>query len=98
MLLCGTSNISSKRSTRCAKLCGLHHVVLYSHSWGGWLAQEYLARCGGATHLDALILASTSACIFNRFLSPEKFLRNRDRQAYCIAGNRPPRAVLRSDS
>src|SRR5258708_34307099 len=50
----------------------LHHVVLYSHSWGGWLAQEYLARCGGATHVDALILASTSACICNRVLSTVK--------------------------
>ena len=50
----------------------LHHIVLYGHSWGGWLVQEYLARRGGATHVDALILASTSACICNRFLSTVK--------------------------
>jgi proline-specific peptidase len=50
----------------------LHHVVLYGHSWGGWLAQEYLARRGGATHVDALIPPSTSACIYNRFLSTVK--------------------------
>ena len=37
----------------------LHHVVLYGHSWGGRPAQEYLARRGGAAHVDALIPAST---------------------------------------
>jgi proline iminopeptidase len=50
----------------------LHQVVLYGHSWGLWLAQEYLARRGGTTHVDALIPASTSACICNRFLSTVK--------------------------
>ena len=40
---------------------GLGKVILYGHSWGGWLAQEYLARRGHAAPVEALILASTSA-------------------------------------
>lgn len=40
---------------------GLGKVILYGHSWGGWLAQEYLARRGRAASVEGLILASTSA-------------------------------------
>jgi proline iminopeptidase len=39
----------------------LKNVILYGHSWGGWLAQEYLARRGRSASVEALILASTSA-------------------------------------
>lgn len=40
---------------------GLSKVILYGHSWGGWLALEYLARRDHAARVEALILASTSA-------------------------------------
>jgi proline iminopeptidase len=40
---------------------GLDRVILYGHSWGGWLAQEYLAQRGDRAKVDALVLASTSA-------------------------------------
>ncbi len=40
---------------------GLDRVVIYGHSWGGWLALEYLARRGAGAKVEALILASTSA-------------------------------------
>jgi pimeloyl-ACP methyl ester carboxylesterase len=51
----------------------LHHVVLYGHSpgEGGW-RRNIWPRRGGATHVDALIPPSTSACICNRFLSTVK--------------------------
>jgi proline iminopeptidase len=39
----------------------LTRVILYGHSWGGWLAQEYMARRGDQAGVEALILASTSA-------------------------------------
>jgi len=39
----------------------LKEVILYGHSWGGWLALEYLARRGRGAPVEALILASTSA-------------------------------------
>jgi proline-specific peptidase len=37
----------------------LDHIHLFGQSWGGWLAIEYMTR--GATGVDHLILASTSA-------------------------------------
>lgn len=40
---------------------GLDRVILYGHSWGGWLALEYLARHGNQAKVDALVLAGTSA-------------------------------------
>ena len=42
---------------------GLGKVILYGHSWGGWLAIEYMARRGVHAPVEALILASTSASI-----------------------------------
>ncbi|CCE10387.1 putative Proline iminopeptidase (PIP) (Prolyl aminopeptidase) (PAP) (Tricorn protease-interacting factor F1) [Bradyrhizobium sp. STM 3843] len=40
---------------------GLDRVILYGHSWGGWLAQEYLAQRGDQAKVEALVLAGTSA-------------------------------------
>jgi proline-specific peptidase len=40
---------------------GLDRCHLFGQSWGGWLAIEYL--CRGATGIDRVILASTSASI-----------------------------------
>jgi|SRR4051794_5122691 proline-specific peptidase len=40
---------------------GLDHCHLLGHSWGGWLAIEYMAR--GADGIERLVLASTSASI-----------------------------------
>ena len=42
---------------------GLGKVILYGHSWGGWLALEYMARRGPRAPVEALVLASTSASI-----------------------------------
>lgn len=42
---------------------GLGSVVLYGHSWGGWLAIEYLVRRRTRADVQALVLASTSASI-----------------------------------
>jgi proline iminopeptidase len=42
---------------------GLDRILLYGHSWGGWLAQEYMRSSRGASSVDALVLASTSASI-----------------------------------
>ena len=42
---------------------GLDRVILYGHSWGGWLAQEYLAQRGDQARVNALVLAGTSASI-----------------------------------
>lgn len=39
----------------------LPRILLYGHSWGGWLAQEYMRSGAGAGSVEALILASTSA-------------------------------------
>jgi len=41
----------------------LERVVLYGHSWGGWLAQEYMRRSDGARSVEKLVLASTSASV-----------------------------------
>ena len=41
----------------------LDRVVLYGHSWGGWLEQEYMRRSDGAKSVETLILASTSASV-----------------------------------
>lgn len=41
----------------------LDRVVLYGHSWGGWLAQEYMRRSDGANSVEKLVLASTSASV-----------------------------------
>ncbi len=41
----------------------LEQVGLYGHSWGGWLAQEYMRSGTGAKSVDRLILASTSASV-----------------------------------
>jgi proline iminopeptidase len=41
----------------------LDRVALYGHSWGGWLAQEYLRRSSGAKTVDRLVLASTSGSV-----------------------------------
>jgi len=40
---------------------GLDRILLYGHSWGGWLAQDYMRQSPGAASVDALVLASTSA-------------------------------------
>lgn len=40
---------------------GLKTVILFGHSWGGWLALDYMARRGPSAGVEALILASTSA-------------------------------------
>ncbi len=41
---------------------GIKEFILYGHSWGGWLAQEYMAQRGNdGSDVKALILASTSA-------------------------------------
>jgi proline-specific peptidase len=40
---------------------GLDHCHLLGQSWGGWLSIEYMAR--GATGVERLVLASTSASI-----------------------------------
>lgn len=42
---------------------GVDRVILYGHSWGGWLALDYLARRGPDAPVEALILASTSASV-----------------------------------
>jgi proline-specific peptidase len=39
---------------------GLERIDLFGQSWGGWLAIEYMTR-GGATGVERLVLASTSA-------------------------------------
>lgn len=45
------------------RLLKLDRILLYGHSWGGWLAQEYLRSGGGAKSVDKLVLASTSASV-----------------------------------
>ena len=40
---------------------GLNRIVIYGHSWGGWLAIDYLLN--GARGVDGVILASTSASL-----------------------------------
>jgi proline iminopeptidase len=39
--------------------CGLDRVILFGHSWGGWLAIEYL--CRGTGGVDGVVLADTTA-------------------------------------
>lgn len=39
---------------------GLKQVILLGHSWGGWLALEYMAT-RPSPHVEALVLSSTSA-------------------------------------
>jgi proline iminopeptidase len=41
----------------------LDRVMLYGHSWGGWLAQEYMRSGAGAGSVERLVLASTSASV-----------------------------------
>ncbi len=41
----------------------IDRMALYGHSWGGWLAQEYMRSSAGAKSVDRLILASTSASV-----------------------------------
>ena len=54
---------------------GLGKVILYGHSWGGWLALEYLARRGDAASVEALILASTSASVHQFVAGAHRLLR-----------------------
>lgn len=42
---------------------GIDRMALYGHSWGGWLAQEYMRRSPGAKSVERLVLASTSASV-----------------------------------
>jgi proline iminopeptidase len=42
---------------------GIDRMALYGHSWGGWLAQEYMRSGKGAKSVDRLVLASTSASV-----------------------------------
>lgn len=58
---------------------GLPHVVLYGHSWGGFLAQEYMRSGKGASSVDGLVLASTSA-------STEQFSRGAQRLVAGLPG------------
>lgn len=42
---------------------GIERMDLYGHSWGGWLAQEYMRSGKGARSVRKLVLASTSASV-----------------------------------
>lgn len=42
---------------------GVDEMALYGHSWGGWLAQEYMRSGKGASSVKKLVLASTSASV-----------------------------------
>ena len=59
---------------------GLGPVILYGHSWGGWLAIEYMARRGAQASVQALILASTSASV-------GQFVRGARRLLAAMPGN-----------
>jgi proline-specific peptidase len=52
---------------------GLDEVVLYGHSWGGWLGLEYLAR--GADGVTAVVLADTTAAFTTFAASIERRVR-----------------------
>ena len=58
---------------------GLEKVILYGHSWGGWLALEYLARRGAHAAVHGLVLASTSA-------SMKQFVNGADRLLRAMPG------------
>lgn len=53
---------------------GLHDVILFGHSSGGWLAQEYLASRGSNAGVSGLILASTSASVDQFVVGAERLL------------------------
>lgn len=54
-------------------------MILYGHSWGGWLALEYLARRGAHARVGGLILASTSA-------SMKQYVNGADRLLQAMPG------------
>lgn len=53
---------------------GLHDVILYGHSSGGWVAQEYMASRGANAGVSGLILASTSASVSQFVAGAERLL------------------------
>jgi proline iminopeptidase len=52
----------------------LDRVILYGHSWGGWLAQEYMHSSAGSKSVDKLVLASTSASVHEFIVGAQRLL------------------------
>ncbi|MCE7010207.1 proline iminopeptidase-family hydrolase [Kibdelosporangium philippinense] len=63
-------SIAELDAVRCA--LNLDRCHLYGHSWGGWLAIEYLARKHRGVH--AVVLASTSSSM-EEFVAGTRYLR-----------------------